>query len=119
MKKLKSMVSWVWYPWLAVLYPLIFLYSLNFDKVFGDEFLIACLLALAVVGILVGLFWLITRSLHKAAIMSLALIIPFFTYGQILSQLSASDSGSGDAFPLLPVLLGAGVLAIVAIAIWL
>jgi len=119
MSRFRQIGGWIWYPWLAALFPIIFLYSHNFGKVYGDEFLAACGAALVVVGLLVGLLWVIVRDVHKAGAMAATVVVLFSTYGPLHNTLAAVPRLVKQLpVPLVVIVIGLGAAGVIALGLW-
>jgi hypothetical protein len=119
MNKIKQAAGWIWYPWLVAIFPVVLLAANNFGNVYEDQVWLTFPIVAAGVGILVGLAWLPLRDLHKAGAAVTALLIPFFSYGPVLTTLSGSDPENLRSIPwLLPAMAAAGIIAAFAIIRW-
>jgi hypothetical protein len=74
---------WPLYPWLFVLYPILFVYAQNVDEIFVEEVAIVLTFFLALATLLFRIFNRISKNIYFSAALLTVLIIPFFTYGHI------------------------------------
>lgn len=84
MKKLQTLP---YYPFLFALYPVAALYAHNLSKVSPADVLRPVWVVLAACAALVGLLWLLSRSLHGAALAASLWLMLFFSFGHAYTQL--------------------------------
>ncbi len=101
------------YPLLFAVFSVVSLTATNIGQIFIGEAMRPLLFSLALAGILFWVLHRILRNVHRAALVSLALLFLFFTYGQLYSAfegrliLGVSLFRHRTLFPLF-VLLGIG-----------
>jgi len=89
-----SKKNWVFYPFLLALFPILFLYSQNMGQVAFREVPIPAAVAMAAVGLILVVIWLIIRKkLNKSALITAILVVLFFSYGHIYNILEGKQIG--------------------------
>lgn len=81
--KLKEKLPYI-HPFLFALYPVFFLYSLNIHEYPESTLLVPLLLVLFFAGIIFFVSKQLVKQLDKAALVSSAFILLFFSYGRIV-----------------------------------
>jgi amino acid transporter len=76
------------YPFLLALYPVVFLYAHNIDRVPLRETLRTAGTVLVVTGLLFLLVWALFRSAPRAALFSAWVMLLFSSYGHVYSALA-------------------------------
>jgi hypothetical protein len=80
---------WPLYPWLFVLYPILFVYSRNVGEVFALEVLLFIGIFFALAALIFGIFYWAIRNPFVSAAMLFVLVITFFTYGHVANLTSS------------------------------
>jgi hypothetical protein len=84
---IRKAATWVLYPWLLTLYPIIYLYSLNHVDLRGGSVVEVGLVTLIITTIVFMLLYLLTRDPHKAGGATAVILLVFLTYGHIYNVL--------------------------------
>lgn len=82
-RSFQKFTQWPWYPLLAGIYPVLALYAGNVNEVRLDAVARPLLIYLAGTLILLGLFRLLLRDWHRAAIVTSLWVLLFSSYGHI------------------------------------
>ena len=122
----RSLLAWPWFPFIAAIYPLWFIYSHNIGQISVGSVAATTLVALTIVAILywAGVRWGRSRSL--AALAVTVLIAAFYLYGPLHSRIELLAAQTGGASLLARfanllanhALFSALVLATTALLIW-
>jgi len=119
MKKIQFIVNYIpFYILFTGIYPVLFLWMVNFIQVPGYVAPRSLLISLAFTAIVFLLTWLVVRPLQRAAIVSFVWLVLFFTYGHLFAlvdNLQVSGFLAGRHRFFLPLWLGIGILATVLI----
>jgi hypothetical protein len=119
MKKIRFVLANIpYYILITAIYPVMFLWVVNFDQVPGYVAPRSLVISLGFTAIVFLLVWLIVRPLQKAAIVSFVWLVLFFTYGHVfdlVGNLQVLGFVIGRHRFLFPVWLGLGALATVLI----
>ncbi len=99
------------YPWLLSIFPILHVYSTNLGGVREGEVLRAGLVSCSVTTVVFLVLWAATRSWHKSAVVTAALLVFFFSYGHI-AMLVGSREWLVWGLAALAGLGGLGVLAL-------
>src|SRR5512141_188135 len=87
MQRVKQIGGWVWYPWLFGFFPILYLYSRNAEKVYASDLFEICASVIILVGLLLGLSWLVVRNIHRAGAVTGTVVVAFFLYGPLVTPL--------------------------------
>lgn len=82
------------HPFLFAAYPILYLFALNIDQVYGWVVFRPLVISLLAAGIVFGLLVWILRNVQKAAVLLTFLLLIFFTYGHLLRLLAGVQMGS-------------------------
>ena len=119
MKKIQFIFNRIpFYILFTGIYPVLFLWMVNFIQVPGYVAPRSLLISLAFTAIVFLLTWLVVRPLQRAAIVSFVWLVLFFTYGHLFAlvdNLQVSGFLAGRHRFFLPLWLGIGILATVLI----
>jgi hypothetical protein len=103
------------YPFLVAIYPVLALGAHNITQIHPGDILRPLLISLLVATIVLGLSRLVLRDWHRAALVSVLILILFFSYGQVYAELKAITLGGLPLFrhrtlgPLWLLILGVGI----------
>jgi hypothetical protein len=119
MKKIQSFFTRIpFYILITGIYPVLFLWMVNFIRVPGYVAPRSLLISLAFTAIVFLLTWLVIRPLRRAALVSFVWLVLFFTYGHLFAlvdNLQVSGFLAGRHRFFVPLWLGIGILATVLI----
>ncbi len=98
LKTLKTFIgSWFAYPWYPIAfgaYPVLALLSFNVGQVKPMAGMRALLVSLLLAVILYLVLWLILRQSHRAAFLTMLILVLFFSYGHVYNLLSEKSPKS-------------------------
>lgn len=103
-----------WYPLFFAAYPVLALVGTNINEVEPVVLWRPLFVLLLVATVLLALFGLLTRDVHRAALLLAIFIFLFFSYGHIYSYLKKIEVAGfilGRHRHMLPLLVGIGALA--------
>jgi len=75
-------------PFLLAAAPVLFLYGVNSGEVTAGSVWLPLLVSLAFAGIVLGIFYLITRDKGKATLMTSFVLVVFFSYGYFVESVN-------------------------------
>ncbi|MCP4675766.1 MAG: hypothetical protein GY854_09725 [Deltaproteobacteria bacterium] len=85
--RVSTIVNKAFYPLLFCVYPILLIYSGNMDSVEFSNAVTPIILSLSGTLFLMGLFYLISRDINKAALIASLFLIMFFSYGHMHSAI--------------------------------
>ena len=77
---LQHFTSWVWYPWMLAVYPVIYLYSVNLGEIREGDVVEVLVTVLVGTSLLLGLLYAVIRNRHKTGAITSLFTIIFLTY---------------------------------------
>ena len=78
------------HPFLFTIYPVLMLYAANIEATQASDVRLPLLYGTLGAVILMGIFFLITRDVQRAALASSLILVLFFSYGHIYEYLEQS-----------------------------
>jgi hypothetical protein len=90
----RMMRRWPFYPWLFVLYAVLFVYSRNVGEVVALEVGGIIVLIMLITLLLFGIIYVLVRKVYAAAAILGVLVITFFTYGHVANLTSSLIPGT-------------------------
>jgi hypothetical protein len=111
MKFIRKLAGIVLYPWILALYPVIYLYAVNFENIRQNDVVEVLFATVVITTVVYAPLYLLIRDVYKTGAVTAVIAFIFLTYGHIYDAL---NNKQGQML-LLPIMLVLGLMLAVAI----